>query len=143
MRFNILACTTIAAIALTACAKKTDAEAAAPTAATEAAPAEAPAAAAVNTAAAAPAAEAAVATSADTGSVNADTGIPECDDYLTKMYACVADKMPAEQRDMWKRSIEESRAGWAATSDKSSLAAGCKAAMDQAKENFAAMGCSF
>ena len=75
--------------------------------------------------------------------VNASTGVPECDTYLEKVYACISDKMPEAQRDMMKQGIEQSKAGWSAVTDKAALAAQCKTAMDQAKASYGAMGCTF
>ncbi len=71
------------------------------------------------------------------------TGVAECDQYLTKVMACVEDKIPAAQRDMVKKSMEDSKASWAAVTDKAALAKTCKDAMTQAKTSYAAMGCSF
>lgn len=75
--------------------------------------------------------------------VNASTGVPECDTYLEKVYACISDKMPEAQRDMMKQGIEQSKASWSAVTDKAALAAQCKTAMDQAKASYGAMGCTF
>lgn len=92
--------------------------------------------------AAAPATDAsAAAPTVDT--VNASTGVPECDTYLEKVYACISDKMPEAQRDMMKQGIEQSKASWSAVTDKAALAAQCKTAMDQAKASYGAMGCTF
>ncbi len=71
------------------------------------------------------------------------TGVPECDTYLTKAMACVKDKVPEAQRKMMEDGIAQSKAGWASVTDKTQLAATCKAAMDQAKATFGAMGCAF
>ena len=75
--------------------------------------------------------------------MTAGTGVPECDAYLEKVYACIADKVPEAQRDMMKQGIEQSKSSWAAVTDKAALAAQCKTAMDQAKASFGAMGCTF
>ena len=96
------------------------------------------------TPAAAPAAAAAEVTPAPaTDTVKAGTGVPECDQYLEKVYACISDKVPEAQRDMMKQGIEQSKSSWAAVTDKAALAAQCKTAMDQAKASFGAMGCTF
>ena len=71
------------------------------------------------------------------------TGVPECDEYLTKVMACVEDKMPAEQKDMLKKALDDSKASWAQVTDKTQLANTCKQAMDQAKASYSAMGCQF
>ena len=134
MKLNALFLAAAAALALAAC-KPADkpVDAAAPAADTAAAPAAD---------AAAPAADAAVAApAADT--VNASTGVPECDTYLEKVYACISDKVPEAQRDMMKQGIDQSKASWSAVTDKTALAAQCKTAMEQAKTSFGAMGCTF
>jgi len=71
------------------------------------------------------------------------SGVPECDEYLTKVMACVNDKIPEAQRAAVKQGIDASKAGWAAVTDKAALAKTCKMAMDQAKAAYSAMGCSF
>lgn len=71
------------------------------------------------------------------------TGVPECDTYLTKVMACVEDKIPAAQKDMIKQQIDASKASWATVTDKAALAKTCTDAMAQAKTSFGAMGCTF
>ena len=139
MKLNVLFLAAAAALALAAC-KPADKPADAVEPAVEAAPADAAATPADATAAPADAA-AAPAAAGDT--VTAGTGVPECDTYLEKVYACIADKVPEAQRDMMKQGIEQSKSSWAAVTDKAALAAQCKTAMDQAKASFGAMGCTF
>ncbi|MBL8256396.1 MAG: hypothetical protein JNJ62_07330 [Pseudoxanthomonas mexicana] len=124
MKFNILALAALTVLALAACKPADDA----------ARVADAPV---VET----PATPGAVATTSDT--VEAGTGVAECDQYLEKVYACIADKVPEAQREMMKQGIEQSKTGWSALTDKTALAAQCKTAMDQAKTAYAAMGCTF
>lgn len=123
MKFNILALAAVTTLALAACKPADEAPPVADAPVVEA-----------------PASEGA-ATTNDT--VTAGTGIPECDQYLEKVYACISDKVPEAQREMMKQGIEQSKAGWSALTDKTALAAQCKTAMDQAKTAYAAMGCSF
>ena len=139
MKLNVLFLAAAAALALAAC-KPADKPTDAVEPAVEAAPADA-AATPADAAAAAAAAAAAPAAAGDT--VTAGTGVPECDTYLEKVYACIADKVPEAQRDMMKQGIEQSKSSWAAVTDKAALAAQCKTAMDQAKASFGAMGCTF
>lgn len=135
MKLNALFLAAAATLALAACKPADKPADAAPAADTAAAPAaDAAAAPAADTTAAAPAA-------ADT--VNASTGVPECDTYLEKVYACISDKVPEAQRDMMKQGIDQSKASWSAVTDKTALAAQCKTAMEQAKTSFGAMGCTF
>ncbi|KAF1726942.1 DUF5339 domain-containing protein [Pseudoxanthomonas japonensis] len=134
MKFNILALAALTTLALAACKPAEEATPVADAPAVEAPAVEAPA-------VEAPAATEAVAATTDT--VEAGTGVPECDQYLEKVYACISDKVPEAQREMMKQGIEQSKAGWAALTDKTALAAQCKTAMDQAKTAYAAMGCSF
>ena len=124
MKFNILALAALTTLALAACKPAEEATPVADAPAVEA-----------------PAATEAVAATTDT--VEAGTGVPECDQYLEKVYTCISDKVPEAQREMMKQGIEQSKAGWAALTDKTALAAQCKTAMDQAKTTYAAMGCSF
>ena len=140
MKLNVLFLAAAAALALAAC-KPADKPADAVEPAVEAAPADAAATPADATAAAADATAAPAAAASDT--VTAGTGVPECDTYLEKVYACIADKVPEAQRDMMKQGIEQSKSSWAAVTDKAALAAQCKTAMDQAKASFGAMGCTF
>ena len=139
MKLNVLFLAAAAALALAAC-KPADKPTDAVEPAVEAAPADA--AATPADAAAAPA-DAAAAPAAAGDTVTAGTGVPECDAYLEKVYACIADKVPEAQRDMMKQGIEQSTSSWAAVTDKAALAAQCKTAMDQAKASFGAMGCTF
>ncbi|MEP6907776.1 MAG: hypothetical protein ABI858_07335 [Pseudoxanthomonas sp.] len=85
----------------------------------------------------------ATATAAAVETVAAGTGEQECDAYLEKVYACISDKVPEAQREMFKKGIEQSKAGWSSVTDKAALATQCKTAMDQAKTSFGAMGCTF
>ena len=140
MKLNVLFLAAAAALALAAC-KTADKPADAVEPAVEAAPADAAATPADATAAPADATAAPAAAASDT--VTAGTGVPECDAYLEKVYACIADKVPEAQRDMMKQGIEQSKSSWAAVTDKAALAAQCKTAMDQAKASFGAMGCTF
>ncbi len=136
MKLNALFLAAAATLALAAC-KPADkpADAAAPAADTAAAPAA--------DAAAAPAADATAAATPAADTVTASTGVPECDTYLEKVYACISDKVPEAQRDMMKQGIDQSKASWSAVTDKTALAAQCKTAMEQAKTSFGAMGCTF
>lgn len=136
MKFNVLALAALTALSLAACKPADDAPAAdaasGVTATADTAPADA-----------APAAPADTTGTAGTDTVDAGTGVPECDQYLEKVYACISDKVPEAQREMMKQGIEQSKAGWSAVADKAALAAQCKTAMDQAKAGYAALGCSF
>jgi hypothetical protein len=73
-----------------------------------------------------------------------DIGVPECDEYITKMEKCLA-KMPGGGAAA-KPGFDAMRSGWkqtAAGPGKSALAAGCKTALDTAKTSYASMGCEF
>jgi len=77
-----------------------------------------------------------------TDTVNASTGVAECDQYLEKVYACISNKVPEAQRDMMKKGIEQSRNAWNGVTDKAELANQCRTALEQAKTTFGAMGCT-
>jgi hypothetical protein len=71
------------------------------------------------------------------------TGVAECDAYLSKVMACVEDKIPEAQRAAIKKQMDDSKAGWTKVADKAALAKTCTDAMAQAKQSFGALGCSF
>lgn len=105
-------------------------------------PSAAPAAAAEPSAPAAPA-ETATATMADSSDA---IGIAACDDYLDKYAACVADKVPAETRDVLKTSLEQTRDAWRSAlssgTSRSDLEAACKTMHDSARAAMGAYGCT-
>jgi len=74
-------------------------------------------------------------------------GVAECDDYLSKVEACIADHVPEEARAMQRQSMDQMRDQWrqaaANPTAKASLAAGCKAALDAARSSFASYGCEW
>jgi len=134
MKLNALFLVAAATLTLAACKPAEKPAEEAPTA--ETAPA-----AEVTAPAAEPAAPAATAPVADTAT--ASTGVPECDTYLEKVYACISDKVPEAQRAAMKQGIEQTQSGWSTVTDKTALATQCKTAMEQAKTSFGAMGCTF
>ena len=69
--------------------------------------------------------------------------VAECDEYLTKVMACIDSKIPEAQRAAVRQGIEASKGSWAAVTDKAALANTCKMAMTQAKAAYSAMGCTF
>jgi hypothetical protein len=71
------------------------------------------------------------------------SGVPECDDYVAKIKACIKDKIPAAQQGMMEQSLNQAKAGWATVSDKSQLAKSCKMMTDQAKAAYKSVGCDF
>ncbi|HJS75523.1 MAG TPA: hypothetical protein VJ921_14620 [Vicinamibacteria bacterium] len=74
-------------------------------------------------------------------------GVPECDDYLSKVEACIANHVPEDAKAMQQQSMEQMRTQWRQAAEtetgKASLAAGCKAALDAARSSMAAYGCEF
>ncbi|WP_075574944.1 hypothetical protein ABU614_13955 [Lysobacter firmicutimachus] len=147
MKFNTLFLAAAITLALAACNKPADKPAdAAPAADTATAPA-ADAAAAPAADASAPAATPAATDPAAAAAPAADSvGVAECDDYLNKIAACLADKVPEAQRAAFQTGIDSSRNAWkqaAATPEgKAGLAQACKMALDQSKAQYAAFGCT-
>ncbi|GAB3089592.1 hypothetical protein [Lysobacter terrae] len=134
MRLRTFVCITLVATSIAACAKKNDG-----------APAEA--AVATSEASGASPVDAPVPALPSDG-LNVDTGIPECDDYLTKMLSCAADnadKTTAEERELFKANMKQLSTFWAttATADKPSRAAECRADLNGMSDTFAKLGCSF
>ena len=84
------------------------------------------------------------------GSGNTDDGtigVLQCDEYLTKVAACIDTQVPEAQRAELRASVEQSRLGWkaattATTRDRDALPTACSIAHDQAKEELAPFGCT-
>jgi hypothetical protein len=90
----------------------------------------------------------AAASPAATTTASADkTGVPECDDYLAKVDACITGKVPEAARAQFRASVETSRKAWlqaaATPQGKASLAAACKQAVETARTSFKAYNCTF
>lgn len=96
-----------------------------------------------STAALAPTEQAAPAATADAG--DGKLGIAECDDYISKVKACLAAKVPEAQRAMFDQAMKTSTEQWktamAQPGGKEALAAQCKQASDAAKQTYASFGC--
>ena len=65
-------------------------------------------------------------------------GVPECDDYLKKMEACIA-TMPPETKAAQEQAFKQSRETWKKTAEteagKQGLQATCKASLDAYTNN--------
>jgi len=64
-------------------------------------------------------------------------GIAECDDYITKMEACI-EKMPAEAKEPQKAGLKAVREGWksaASGATKDTVAVACKTALETMAAN--------
>ena len=74
-------------------------------------------------------------------------GVPECDEYLSKVQACIDAHVPEDMKAMHRQNMDQMRDQWrqAAQSEtgKAGLAAGCKAALDAAKSSLAAYNCEW
>ncbi|MGJ7903842.1 MULTISPECIES: hypothetical protein [unclassified Lysobacter] len=140
MKLNTLFLAAAITLALAACNKPADKPA-------DAAPAaDAPAATAPADTAAPAATDPAAAPAAPAAAAVDSVGVPECDDYLNKISACLTEKVPEAQRAAFQTGIDSSRSAWkqaAGTPEgKASLATACKTALDQSKAQYAAFGCT-
>ena len=73
-------------------------------------------------------------------------GIPECDDFIARYNACIADHVPEAKRTEYKENIDAFARAWKqlmANSDKNTVAAACKRHSDMARENMKQFGCEF
>ncbi len=90
---------------------------------------------------------AAPAQAAQAGAAAVQIGVPECDEYLTKYTSCIQSKVPESMRGTFEQSMNQARDAWkqAASSPegKAALAAGCKQALDAAKQAMTAYGCQW
>lgn len=74
------------------------------------------------------------------------TGVPACDEYLTKYRACIEDKVPEAARRAMTEALDTTVEAWkqaAAGPGAAALETGCKAASEAAAQATAAMGCSW
>jgi hypothetical protein len=85
--------------------------------------------------------------SAGTTAGGGQIGVPECDDYITKIQKCVDEHVPEAAKGMMKQGFDQNIAAWkqaAATPEgKQGLANACQMAMDAAKQSMGAYGCTF
>jgi hypothetical protein len=75
------------------------------------------------------------------------TGIPECDEYLTKYQQCVDDKVPAAAQPGMTEGIKKMRETYkqagANPVTKTAMAEGCKKAMETTKTALTQYGCTW
>jgi hypothetical protein len=93
--------------------------------------------------AAAPAADPAAAPAADVNApaIASGSGLPkECEDYINRAKACFAKANPVAAA-AFQKSLDESKANWLATTDKTTLAQQCTEANTQFAQAAAAMKC--
>lgn len=121
------------AMALAACGKKE-----------ESAPAPAPA--ASTPAASAPAAATPAPAPAPVAASANSLGVAECDDFLAKYEACLADKVPESARAALQQSLEATRAGWkqaiATPGGADALKTACTQMRDTSRASLQAYGCT-
>ena len=76
-----------------------------------------------------------------------EVGVPECDQYLKKYFACVDSKVPEASRALMRQSVDTMKMAWkqaaATPQGKTGLAQACSQAEAQAKMSMAAYGCTW
>jgi hypothetical protein len=79
--------------------------------------------------------------------VEEEIGIPECDEYVRKYQACLAEKVPADAKTRLRAALDAQRKQWrGATSDpykRAAVADQCRSAAAAAKQSLADFGCDF
>lgn len=74
-------------------------------------------------------------------------GVPECDDYIAKVNACISSKVPEAARAAFKTSMDSSMKAWktaaATPQGKAGLAAGCKQATETMKASLSTYNCEW
>ena len=73
----------------------------------------------------------------DAAATGDKVGIAACDEYITKMEACI-EKMPAESKEPQKQGLKAVREGWKAAASgatKDTVATACKTALDTFASN--------
>lgn len=76
-----------------------------------------------------------------------EIGVAECDEYLTQVQNCVDNQVPEDAKDAQRQALNQLRDQWRQAASnptgRAALAAGCKAAMDNARSSLAVYGCEF
>jgi hypothetical protein len=76
-----------------------------------------------------------------------EVGIPECDQFLNKYYACVDSKVPDSVKPTLKQSIEQTKAAWkqaaATPQGKAGLKQACVQMEAQTKASLTAYKCAW
>jgi hypothetical protein len=74
-------------------------------------------------------------------------GVPECDDYIAKVNACLSSKVPESARAAFKTSMDSTVKGWKAAAatpqGKAALATGCKTATESMKASLSTYNCTW
>jgi len=74
-------------------------------------------------------------------------GVPECDDYIAKVNACLSSKVPEAARAAFKTSMDSTVKAWksaaATPQGKAGLAAGCKQATETMKASLSTYKCEW
>ncbi|RDZ27823.1 hypothetical protein [Lysobacter silvisoli] len=80
------------------------------------------------------------------GKVDDAIGIVQCDDYLSKVAACLNDKVPEAQRAALRANISQQYDSWkeatANPTHRAALPQACAIAQEQAREEYAGFGCA-
>jgi hypothetical protein len=92
-------------------------------------------------------------TSSSTGSTSSgesgggETGVPECDEYLTKYEKCLKEKVPAVARPQMEETFKTTRETYKKLASnpvtKVGMASTCKQALEAAKTAMSSYGCSW
>ena len=81
---------------------------------------------------------------ADT-TVEEDVGIPECDDYIRKVEACIASGVPENERPGLQSKLDAQRKRWRAGAksefDRPAMVDACRSATASANHDFAGYDC--
>ena len=83
---------------------------------------------------------------ANSATANAEKiGIPECDEFVAKYEACIAEHVPDAKKKEYQENIDVWRSIWrdmaAKSNDKATLAAACKRKVEQAREALKSFNC--
>ncbi|MBK7583603.1 MAG: hypothetical protein IPI67_25845 [Myxococcales bacterium] len=85
--------------------------------------------------------------SSSAAATGGETGVPECDEYLTKYEKCLKEKVPAVARTQMEEGFKTTRETYknlaSNPATKAGMAAGCKQALETAKTAMASYGCSW
>lgn len=84
---------------------------------------------------------------ADTSIADDDFGVPECDDYVSKVSACVDEKVPADDQPAIRFQLDSQKKKWREMAkdpvSRASLGEECRSASSIAAQSMAKYGCTF
>ena len=79
--------------------------------------------------------------------MQADIGVPSCDDYISKVGQCISEHAPTDKKEALQLNLMRTHASWTALASNAgtrpSLAQTCGLALDSIKVSFQSLSCEW